>query len=325
MDKVNMEKMNVNTINRNQADAERELDMVIIGSGPAGLTAAIYGVRAKLELVVIEKEMMSGGQILNTSAVDNYPGFLGIGGFELGQKFREHADELGVSFVTDSVKSLEVREDGIKRVVCGENSYLARTVVIASGAHHSLLGAPGEKELTGMGVSYCATCDGALYRDRVTAVVGGGDVALGDALVLARLCKKVYLIHRRDAFRGAKSLQTKVLETENIIPVLDSVVTELRGEGQLKSLAVKNVKSGELQELEVDGLFVAVGIVPESGTFDCVEKDARGYIKAGEDCATSVPGIYAAGDVRLKPLRQVITAAADGANAVESAVHYLNQ
>lgn len=304
---------------------DKILDMVVIGSGPAGLTAGIYGVRAKLDLVVIEKEMMSGGQILNTYDVDNFPGFLGIGGFELGQKFREHADGLGVNFVTDSVREIRVDADGIKTVVCAEGSYRARTVVIASGAHHSLLGAPGEKEFTGMGVSYCATCDGALYRNRVTAVVGGGDVALGDALVLSRLCEKVYLIHRRDAFRGARSLQEKVLATENIIPVMDSVVTEVLGTDRVDRIQVKNVKSGELQELPVSALFVAVGIVPESDAFALVERDARGYIQAGEDCCTSIPGIYAAGDVRGKQLRQVITAAADGANAVESAVRYLNE
>jgi hypothetical protein len=300
-------------------------DMIIIGSGPAGLAAAVYGQRAKLDLIVIEKQMISGGQIINTLEVDNYPGLPGIGGFELGQKFREHAEKLGTAFVTDEVKEVRINEDGTRTVVGAEADYTAKTVVIASGAEHSLLGVPGEKELTGSGVSYCATCDGNFYRNKVTAVVGGGDVALGDALYLARLCRKVYLIHRRDSFRGAKVLEDKVRAAENIELVLDSTVEEIRGEGQLKSILVKNKKSGAETELVIDGLFIAVGIVPESKSFPFLKTDERGYVLADETCETNVPGVYAAGDVRKKQLRQVITAVADGANAVESAVRYLTE
>lgn len=300
-------------------------DMIIIGSGPAGLAAAVYGQRAKLDLIVIEKQMISGGQIINTLEVDNYPGLPGIGGFELGQKFREHAEKLGTAFVTDEVKEVRINEDGTRTVVGAEADYTAKTVVIASGAEHSLLGVPGEKELTGSGASYCATCDGNFYRNKVTAVVGGGDVALGDALYLARLCRKVYLIHRRDSFRGAKVLEDKVRAAENIELVLDSTVEEIRGEGQLKSILVKNKKSGAETELAIDGLFIAVGIVPESKSFPFLKTDERGYVLADETCETNVPGVYAAGDVRKKQLRQVITAVADGANAVESAVRYLTE
>ena len=300
-------------------------DMIIIGSGPAGLAAAVYGQRAKLDLIVIEKQMISGGQIINTLEVDNYPGLPGIGGFELGQKFREHAEKLGTAFVTDEVKEVRINEDGTRTVVGAEADYTAKTVVIASGAEHSLLGVPGEKELTGSGVSYCATCDGNFYRNKVTAVVGGGDVALGDALYLARLCRKVYLIHRRDSFGGAKVLEDKVRAAENIELVLDSTVEEIRGEGQLKSILVKNKKSGAETELAIDGLFIAVGIVPESKSFPFLKTDERGYVLADETCETNVPGVYAAGDVRKKQLRQVITAVADGANAVESAVRYLTE
>ena len=300
-------------------------DMIIIGSGPAGLAAAVYGQRAKLDLIVIEKQMISGGQIINTLEVDNYPGLPGIGGFELGQKFREHAEKLGTAFVTDEVKEVRINEDGTRTVVGAEADYTAKTVVIASGAEHSLLGVPGEKELTGSGVSYCATCDGNFYRNKVTAVVGGGDVALGDALYLARLCRKVHLIHRRDSFRGAKVLEDKVRAAENIELVLDSTVEEIRGEGQLKSILVKNKKSGAETELAIDGLFIAVGIVPESKSFPFLKTDERGYVLADETCETNVPGVYAAGDVRKKQLRQVITAVADGANAVESAVRYLTE
>lgn len=300
-------------------------DMIIIGSGPAGLAAAVYGQRAKLDLIVIEKQMISGGQIINTLEVDNYPGLPGIGGFELGQKFREHAEKLGTAFVTDEVKEVRINKDGTRTVVGAETDYTAKTVVIASGAEHSLLGVPGEKELTGSGVSYCATCDGNFYRNKVTAVVGGGDVALGDALYLARLCQKVYLIHRRDSFRGAKVLEDKVRAAENIELVLDSTVEEIRGEGQVKAILVKNKKSGAESELAIDGLFIAVGIVPESKSFPFLETDERGYVLADETCETNVPGVYAAGDVRKKQLRQVITAVADGANAVESAVRYLTE
>lgn len=300
-------------------------DMIIIGSGPAGLAAAVYGQRAKLDLIVIEKQMISGGQIINTLEVDNYPGLPGIGGFELGQKFREHAEKLGTTFVTDEVKEVRINGDGTRTVVGAETDYTAKTVVIASGAEHSLLGVPGEKELTGSGVSYCATCDGNFYRNKVTAVVGGGDVALGDALYLARLCQKVYLIHRRDSFRGAKVLEDKVRAAENIELVLDSTVEEIRGEGQVKAILVKNKKSGAESELAIDGLFIAVGIVPESKSFPFLETDERGYVLADETCETNVPGVYAAGDVRKKQLRQVITAVADGANAVESAVRYLTE
>ena len=300
-------------------------DMIIIGSGPAGLAAAVYGQRAKLDLIVIEKQMISGGQIINTLEVDNYPGLPGIGGFELGQKFREHAEKLGTTFVTDEVKEVRINKDGTRTVVGAETDYTAKTVVIASGAEHSLLGVPGEKELTGSGVSYCATCDGNFYRNKVTAVVGGGDVALGDALYLARLCQKVYLIHRRDSFRGAKVLEDKVRAAENIELVLNSTVEEIRGEGQVKAILVKNKKSGAESELAIDGLFIAVGIVPESKSFPFLETDERGYVLADETCETNVPGVYAAGDVRKKQLRQVITAVADGANAVESAVRYLTE
>ena len=280
-------------------------DMIIIGSGPAGLAAAVYGQRAKLDLIVIEKQMISGGQIINTLEVDNYPGLPGIGGFELGQKFREHAEKLGTAFVTDEVKEVRINEDGTRTVVGAEADYTAKTVVIASGAEHSLLGVPGEKELPGSCLTYFAPC--------------------GDALFLARLCQKGYLIPRRDSFRGAKVLQDKVRAAENIELVLDSTVEEIRGEGQLKSILVKNKKSGAETELAIDGLFIAVGIVPESKSFRFLKTDERGYVLADETCETNVPGVYAAGDVRKKQLRQVITAVADGANAVESAVRYLTE
>ena len=297
-------------------------DLVIVGSGPAGLAAAIYAERARLETLVIEKGMVSGGQVLTTYEVDNYPGLPGVGGYDLGTKFREHADHLGAQFAEDEVVRIEDTGE-FKRVVCAHETYEARAVILATGASHRKLRVPGEEELAGMGVSYCATCDGAFFRKKVTAVVGGGDVALEDAIFLSRMCEKVYLIHRRDELRGAKSLQEQVFTQEKIEVIWDTVVDEIQGTDRVEGLLVRNVKTGEARELPVSGVFIAVGITPASQAFEGLVEMDHGYIKAGEDCRTSCPGIFAAGDVRTKPLRQIITAAADGANAVTSVERYL--
>ena len=298
-------------------------DVVIIGSGPAGLSAAIYAQRARLNTLVLESEPMSGGQILNTYEVDNYPGLPGIGGFDMGVKFREHADKLGAEFQTVAVTGLSDKE-GIRVIKTTKDEIETRTVILATGARHRKLGVPGEEELSGMGVSYCATCDGAFFKNRVVAVVGGGDVALEDALFLARGSSRVYLIHRRDELRGAKILQKRVEETENIEILYDTVVEEICGTDKVEELAVYNKKKDERSRLAVDGVFIAVGIEPVSAyARDFVAMDENGYILAGEDCVTKTPGVFAAGDVRTKRLRQVITAAADGANAVASVEDYL--
>lgn len=302
---------------------ETVYDVVIIGSGPAGLAASVYAQRAKLNALVIEKAM-SGGQVLTTYEVDNYPGMPGIGGFDLGMKFREHADDLGADFVTDEVLRVEV-DGNLRNVVCEEDTYVTKTVVIATGAAHRKLEVPGEEELTGMGVSYCATCDGAFFKNRTVAVVGGGDVALEDAIFLSRMCKKVYLIHRRDQFRGAKTLQEKVMMTEEIEILWDTVVDEISGTDQVEQLKLANKKTGESSVLPVDGVFIAVGITPNSQVFESLVDMEHGYIVAGEDGKTSVPGIFAAGDVRTKQLRQIVTAAADGANAITSVERYLTE
>lgn len=300
----------------------QKYDLVIVGSGPAGLAAAIYAERARIRTLVIEKGMVSGGQVLTTYEVDNYPGLPGVGGYDLGTKFREHADNLGAQFAEDEVLRIEDAGD-VKRIVCEHETYEAKTVILATGASHRKLAVPGEEELAGMGVSYCATCDGAFFRKKVTAVIGGGDVALEDAIFLSRMCEKVYLIHRRDEFRGAKSIQEQVFSRENIEVVWDTVVERITGTEKVEALAVKNVKTGEEREISVSGVFVAVGITPASQAFEGLVEMDHGYIKAGEDCCTSCPGIFAAGDVRTKPLRQIITAAADGANAVTSVERYL--
>lgn len=338
---------------------EKQYDLVIIGSGPAGLAAAIYAQRARLNTLVIEKEMMSGGQVLSTYEVDNYPGFPGINGFDLGMKLRQHADRLEAVFCEDEVEGIELvkteEQQGeeqlqaaelreisdsmmsksaaektgnsavMKRIIGKKDTYYAKTVIIASGAMHSKLGVPGEEEFGGMGVSYCATCDGAFFRKKVTAVVGGGDVAIEDAIFLARMCEQVYLIHRRDQLRGARSLQEKLFALDNVTVLWDTVVEEIRGDGKVNSLAVKNVKTQEQSELSVDGVFVAVGITPNSQPFSQLLTLDHGYIAADETCETGVPGVFAAGDVRKKQLRQIVTAVADGANAVTSAERYLTE
>ena len=299
-------------------------DLIIIGSGPAGLAAAVYAQRAKLDTLVVEKAMVSGGQVLTTYEVDNYPGLPGIGGYDLGLKFREHADRLGARFVEDEVLKIEDGGRGaVKSVVCQGNTYEARALILATGAVHRKLGVPGEEELAGSGVSYCATCDGAFFRNKVTAVIGGGDVAVEDAIFLARMCSKVYLIHRRNELRAAKSLQENLLSLDNVEVIWDTVADSINGDGMVKSLSLTNVKDGQKRELEVQGVFIAVGISPESRAFEGLVDMDHGYIRTGEDAATSAPGIFAAGDVRTKPLRQIITAAADGANAITSVERYL--
>ena len=299
-------------------------DLIIIGSGPAGLAAAVYAQRAKLDTLVVEKAMVSGGQVLTTYEVDNYPGLPGIGGYDLGIKFREHADRLGARFVEDEVLNIQDGGKGaIKGVVCQGNTYEARSLILATGAVHRKLGVPGEEELAGAGVSYCATCDGAFFRNKVTAVIGGGDVAVEDAIFLARMCSKVYLIHRRNELRAAKSLQENLLSLDNVEVIWDTVADSINGDGMLKSLSLTNVKNGQKRELDVQGVFIAVGITPESRAFEGLVDMDHGYIRAGEDTVTSAPGIFAAGDVRTKPLRQIITAAADGANAITSVERYL--
>lgn len=299
-------------------------DLIIIGSGPAGLAAAVYAQRAKLDTLVVEKAMVSGGQVLTTYEVDNYPGLPGIGGYDLGIKFREHADRLGARFVEDEVLNIQDGGKGaIKGVVCQGNTYEARSLILATGAVHRKLGVPGEEELAGAGVSYCATCDGAFFRNKVTAVIGGGDVAVEDAIFLARMSSKVYLIHRRNELRAAKSLQENLLSLDNVEVIWDTVAYSINWDGMVKSLSLTNVKNGQKRELDVQGVFIAVGITPESRAFEGLVDMDHGYIRAGEDTVTSAPGIFAAGDVRTKPLRQIITAAADGANAITSVERYL--
>lgn len=294
-------------------------DLIIIGSGPAGLSAAIYGKRAGLKLLVLEKAPMSGGQVLNTYEVDNYLGMPGMNGFDMGMQFRAHADRLGVEFREAEVTG--IRDMGQSRIVLAEGEELeAKAVILATGAVHAHLGVPGEEELSGMGVSYCATCDGAFFKGKTVAVVGGGDVALEDAIYLSRTCEKVYLIHRRDELRGAMVLQEELKKMPNVEILYSCTVEKIQGESAVEKLYVKKAGSGETFELQVSGVFIAVGIRPNTELVkELLKLDQGGYISAGEDCATEVPGLFAAGDVRKKPIRQIITAVADGANAAVAA------
>lgn len=299
-------------------------DMIIIGAGPAGLGAAVYAIRAAMKILVIEQSPLSGGQIINTDSIDNYLGLPGIGGYEIGAKFREHADQLGVPFKEAKVTKLELTGD-VKKVWLGEEVLETRTVLLATGAVHALLGVPGETEYAGRGVSYCATCDGAFFRGQEVAVVGGGNVALEDAMYLSRFCPKVYLIHRRDEFRADGAIREEVLANDKIVPVMNTVVEEILGDGQLLTgLRLKDVADQSEKTLDVVGAFLAVGIVPVNELIrGQIELDPKGYVVAGEDCVTSVPGVYVAGDLRSKKLRQVITAVSDGAQAVAAAGEYL--
>lgn len=297
-------------------------DLLIIGSGPAGLGAAIYGERAGLKLAVIDRSPISGGQVLTTYEVDNYLGMPEISGSDISERFKEHADKLGVDFITAQVESVE-NLGGVKVVHTDEGDFETKTIILATGAVHAMLGVEGEMKLSGMGVSYCATCDGAFFRNRTVAVVGGGDVAVEDAIFLAGICKKVYLIHRRDSLRAAESLQKKLKSLPNVEIVWNSEVSRIQGEDMVESLVLHEKFTKEERILEVNGIFIAVGILPNTKAFQgLVDMDEKGYILADESCATSAAGIFAAGDIRKKALRQIITAVADGANAVNSVQNY---
>lgn len=302
---------------------ENIYDLAILGAGPAGICAAIYATRAKLNTIWLDKKFVQGGQIVDTYEVDNYPGLPGITGLDLGEAMAGHAEKLGMKPQREPVRSIET-EHGIKVIRTKKNEYRARAVIIACGATHRHLGIPGEEELSGMGVSYCATCDAAFFQDRTVVVVGGGNVAVEDAILLSRTCKKVYLVHRRDELRAEKILQESLFACKNVELIWDSIPLSIEGTDKVEALKIRNKKTQEESFIETDGVFIAVGIVPGTEKFkDLVKLDEAGYIVAGEDGITSEPGIFAAGDIRTKNLRQVVTAVADGANAVASVQRYL--
>ncbi len=295
-------------------------DIIIVGAGTAGLSAAIYALRAGKSVVVFE-QLTYGGQIINTPEVENYPGIKSISGFDFATGLYEQATALGA--VIESAQVEAVEDGAVKKVTAGGKVYEAKAVILATGAKNRPLGLEREEELTGSGVSYCATCDGAFYKNRAVAVSGGGNTALEDALFLSNYCSKVYLVHRRDAFRGEAKLADRLKEKENVEFVLNANIVKILGEDEVKGVVVKDKISGEEKELAVEGLFIAIGQMPDNQAFSSIVKlDDKGYIMAGEDCETGTAGIYAAGDCRTKAVRQLTTAAADGAVAALAACAY---
>lgn len=297
-------------------------DIIVIGGGPAGLTAAIYARRAARSVLVLEA-LVCGGQIINTPDIENYPVEAHLAGYDFATRVEAQARGLGAEIVFE--RAVEVHDEGgVKVVVTEKGRYEGRAVILAVGSRNRKLGLPEEDELVGRGVSYCATCDGAFYRKKTVAVVGGGNTALEDALYLADLVDKVYLIHRRDAFRAEEATVARLRDKPNVEFVLNAVPVRLVAEQNLRAVEVKDVKDGSVRTLEVSGLFVAVGRTPETAAFrNLVALDAAGCVIAGEDCHTSAPGVFVAGDCRVKPLRQLVTATADGAMAATEAVKFV--
>ena len=294
-------------------------DLVIIGNGPAGISAGIYAVRYGLDTLILEKDVISG-QIASTDIVENYPGFSSIAGMELMDKFKEHAENAGV--ITEDGEVIDIKSDGDKKIIfTDEGEIEAKAVIIATGANPRHIGVPGEEKFAGRGVSYCATCDGPFFRSKNVAVIGGGDSAITDALILSNLASKVYVVHRRDELRATEVLQDRAFSKNNIEfiwnTVLDKIVGDDNENGVVKMVALKNVKSNDKKEMAIDGVFIYVGIVPNTGFVD-VDKTQTGFIMTNDKMETSVEGIYAAGDCRVTPLRQVVTAVSDGAIAAAS-------
>ena len=296
-------------------------DIIIVGAGPAGLTAAIYGRRASKKVLVL-KAKSYGGQIINTLDIENYPAESHISGFDFATQLYNQAKDLGAEIIFEKV--VEIKNEKEKEVITTKNKYLGKTIILATGSENRKLNLEKENDLVGKGISYCATCDGAFYKNKNVAVVGGGNTALEDALYLTDLANKVYLIHRRDEFRGEESTLNLLKMKDNIEFIYNSNVTKLNASEKLESIEVTN-KDGSTKKIDVDGLFVAVGRIPENENFaKLINLDNSGYIIAGEDCNTNVPGIFVAGDNRTKEVRQLVTATSDGAIAATSAIKYIN-
>lgn len=298
-------------------------DVIIIGGGPAGYTAALYAARAGLQTLILEK-LSAGGQMALTTQIDNYPGFEdGIDGFSLGEKMEAAAEKFGAETQLAEVLSADLISR-IKTVETSEGTFKGKTVIIATGASPRKLGLPGEQELSGRGVNYCATCDGMFYKGKTAVVVGGGNTAAQDALILSRICKKVILVHRRDSLRATKIYHKPLMSAGNVEFIWNSKVSELIYDTKLSGIVVENVNTGEKSEIKCDGIFVSIGRTPASQiAAGQLETDSLGYIKADETTVTSLEGVYAAGDVRTKIVRQIVTAVADGAAAVHFAEEYL--
>ncbi len=300
-------------------------EILIIGGGPAGLTAGIYGARSKRDTLIIEK-LLPGGQAGLTDLVENYPGFPeGIEGPELVKRMEEQAKKFGVEILTDEIVDIKLESDP-KEIIGRSGTYKAKTVIIASGAEPRKLGVPGEKEFTGKGVSYCATCDGAFFEGQDIAVVGGGDTAVQEAIYLTQFAKRVTIIHRRNKLRASKILQERAFKNDKIDFLWDTVVTEILGDKRVEKIRIKNVKTGEEKLIEKNGIFIYIGLVPNTAYLEGkINLTLNGYIITDENMRTNIAGVYAAGDIRNKSLRQIVTAVSDGAQAAMSAVGYLEE
>ncbi|HLR79670.1 MAG TPA: thioredoxin-disulfide reductase [Bacillota bacterium] len=303
---------------------DRMYDVIIAGAGPAGMTAAVYASRANLDTLMIERGV-PGGQMANTEDVENYPGFDHILGPDLSNKMFEHAKKFGAEYAYGDIS--EVVDHGDYKIVkAGDKEYKTRTLIIATGAQYKELGIPGEEEMTGKGVSYCAVCDGAFFKDRELVVVGGGDSAVEEGMYLTRFASKVTIIHRRDELRAQKILQERAFDNEKIDFIWDTVVESINGEDKVTSLTLKNRKTGETTEFPIEGVFVYIGMVPLSEPFKSLGiTNEEGYIPTNQDMETNVPGVFAAGDIREKTLRQIVTATGDGSIAAESAQAYIEE
>ncbi len=298
-------------------------DVIIVGGGPAGLTAAIYASRARLNTLLIEKAGC-GGQIAITDWLENYPGFNGgINGFELAMKLEAQVKDFGASIVYDEVISIE--DGNINKVITANSVYETKTIIIAAGTSVKRMGIEGEDAFIGRGISSCATCDAPFYKDKNVIVVGGGDSAIQEAIYLSKFAKTVTVIHRRDELRAAKILQEKMLSCANISVMYDTIPLKVIGTDKIEKLKVSNVKTGQEQEIQIDGIFVFIGLLPNTPPFSILNLDEYGYIITDENMKTSIPGIFACGDIRQKQLRQVVTAASDGAQAAISAQYYIEE
>ena len=295
-------------------------DVLIIGGGPSGLTAGIYAVRAGLSVAIVEKQF-AGGQIANTESVENYPALLNVSGFELATKMLEHAEKLGVKIIYDNVVNCKFDNNGKLVELESGNEINAKTVILCAGATPRKLGLQNEDKFVGRGISYCATCDGAFYKDKIVAVVGGGNTAVSDCLYLAKFAKQVHLIHRRDKLRASKA-DTEKLINSGVNIIYNSVVSEIVGDNKISHIKLQNVENKEINEMQVDGVFVAIGQIP-SNIWPQIARDEYGYILADEDMKTNIDGVFVAGDVRQKKVRQVVTAVSDGAIAAEMANEYI--
>lgn len=295
-------------------------DLIILGAGPAGMTAAIYAGRAALKFTIIEANPFCGGQVTNSGTIDNYPGMPFIDGFELSQAFYEHSKKFTDNYIFKTIKNIDLKNKTI--TFSDDSTITSKTILIALGQETRKLGINGENK---KGVSYCATCDGNFFKDKTVCVVGGGDTAFDDVLYLSKIAKKVYLIHRREEFRGSTLYLNKIKELPNTEIITNTVIDEICGENFVEYIKIKNVLTNDISTLNIDGVFVAIGSIPRTKELNELNLDENGYIIANEDCKTNLDGIFVAGDIRTKQLRQIVTAVSDGATSIDSIGKYLNE